>query len=76
MMALWEVYYQATTPDAISALLAEYGPKARLIAGGTDLIVELQRGTRQIPVLIDVTRVPNWMTFVWARMAFCAWARW
>ncbi len=59
MMALWEVYYQATTPDAISALLAEYGPKARLIAGGTDLIVELQRGTRQIPVLIDVTRVPK-----------------
>lgn len=58
-MALWDTYYTATTPDAISELLAKHGAQARLIAGGTDILVELQRGTRQTPVLIDVTRVPG-----------------
>lgn len=58
-MALWDTYYTVTTPDAISELLAKHGEQARLIAGGTDILVELQRGTRQTPVLIDVTRVPG-----------------
>ncbi len=58
-MALWDVYYQATSPDAISELLARYGAEARLIAGGTDVLVELQHGTRRAPVLIDITRVPR-----------------
>lgn len=58
-MALWDTYYTATTPDAISELLAKHGEQARLIAGGTDVLVELQRGTRKTPVLIDITRVPG-----------------
>ncbi len=58
-MALWDVYYQATSPDAISELLARYGAEARLIAGGKDVLVELQHGTRRAPVLIDIARVPR-----------------
>lgn len=54
---MWQIYYTPTSMDEVLRLLAEHGPEARIIAGGTDLLVELQRGTRQARVLIDVTRV-------------------
>jgi carbon-monoxide dehydrogenase medium subunit len=37
--------------------LAEYGPKARLLGGGTDLIVRMRTGHTQPEVVIDVKRV-------------------
>ncbi len=58
-MALWQTYYTPTSLEETLSLLAKYGPQSRLIAGGTDLLVELTRGTRKVSVLIDISRVPG-----------------
>jgi xanthine dehydrogenase iron-sulfur cluster and FAD-binding subunit A len=54
---MWDTYYSPASVDQALRLLAEHGAEGRIIAGGTDLLVELRRGTRRIPVLIDLTRV-------------------
>ena len=49
-----------TTVEGVLAVLDEVGPGARLIAGGTDLLLELSRGTRAgINTLVDITRVTD-----------------
>lgn len=53
-------YYNVTSVAEAVQLLAERGKRARIIAGGTDLILEMERGVRQgIDTLIDITRIPN-----------------
>jgi xanthine dehydrogenase iron-sulfur cluster and FAD-binding subunit A len=54
---MWKHYYQPTTLSEALALLAEHGSKARIVAGGSDLIVELQRGFRPTAIVIDISRV-------------------
>jgi len=57
---MWHHYYTVTSLDEALALLAERQATARIIAGATDLMLELERGTRRgVETLIDVTRVPG-----------------
>lgn len=56
-MTLWDVYYTVTNLDDAIRLLREHKERARIMAGGTDLIVELQNKARTPSALIDVTRV-------------------
>ena len=57
---MWHDYINATTIDEVLQTLSERGESARIVAGATDLILELERGVRKgIDTLIDVTRIPN-----------------
>jgi carbon-monoxide dehydrogenase medium subunit len=57
---MWTEYTNASSIDEVIRILAEKGPKARIVAGATDLILELERGARTgIETLIDVTRIPD-----------------
>lgn len=56
-MSLYERYHAPTTIDDVLELLAEYGERARVIAGGTDLLIELERKVRDLDAVIDITRI-------------------
>lgn len=51
-------YLAPRSIDEALDLLAALGPRARLIAGGTDLLLELSRGLRpEVDTVIDLSRV-------------------
>jgi xanthine dehydrogenase iron-sulfur cluster and FAD-binding subunit A len=57
---MWNHYYSVSSLLEALELLSEYGERARIIAGGTDILIEMERGQRpQVDVLIDITRVPG-----------------
>lgn len=57
---MWHTYINATTIEDVLKALSERGERARIVAGATDLILELERGVRKgIDTLIDVTRIPG-----------------
>ena len=52
---MWQTYIQPSSVEEVLELLEQYAGQARLIAGGTDVLVELQRGVRPTNTLIDIT---------------------
>jgi xanthine dehydrogenase iron-sulfur cluster and FAD-binding subunit A len=57
---MWHAYLNATSIEEVLQTLRDKGERARIVAGGTDLILELERGVRKgVDTLIDVTRIPK-----------------
>lgn len=56
---MWQTCYTPQSLDETLQLLAEYEHEACLIAGGTDVIVEYDRGIRAEKILIDISRLPG-----------------
>jgi xanthine dehydrogenase iron-sulfur cluster and FAD-binding subunit A len=56
---VWDRYFQPTDIESALRLLDEHAGQARIVAGGTDLVVELSRGIRPTSTLIDITRLPG-----------------
>ena len=58
-MKLWNEYFFPTTTSEAVSLLSRYGNRARIIAGGTDLILDLtEKRIAPLQALIDITRIP------------------
>lgn len=57
---MWHNYHTVTSMDEALRLLETYRGVARIIAGGTDLILEMENGKRPgLERLIDITRIPG-----------------
>ncbi|MCC6904597.1 MAG: FAD binding domain-containing protein [Anaerolineae bacterium] len=63
MKKLWNEYHTPQTVEEASALLASYAGAARVIAGGTDLILEMEQGHKPpVAALVDVTAIQELTT--------------
>lgn len=60
-MKLWNHYHTPTTADEAVDLLARYAGQAQVIAGGTDLLVDMRAEGVYHPheALVDVTHIPE-----------------
>ncbi len=56
---MWTDYLAPASLDEALDALAARAPDARLIAGGTDLLIELDLGVRAPCALIDISRLPG-----------------
>ncbi len=57
---MWLAYYSPATLEEALELKARFGARGAIIAGGTDVVVELTQGRRpRDQVLIDITRIPG-----------------
>jgi carbon-monoxide dehydrogenase medium subunit len=52
-------YEAPRSVDDAVASLAKHGAAARVLAGGTDLLVQMRSGAKQPAVLVDVKRIPE-----------------
>jgi len=60
---LHELTYEAPTSlDQAISMLAAAGENGRLLAGGTDLIIQMRAGVRQPGQVIDAKKIPELQT--------------
>ena len=56
---MWQSYEMPTSVEEALEVLARFDGRAQIIAGGTDLIIELQEGKHTVECLVDITRIPG-----------------
>jgi carbon-monoxide dehydrogenase medium subunit len=57
-MTYWQHYHTPNTVADALSLMRRYGDQAQLIAGGTDLIIDMQNGNHApVTALVDVTQI-------------------
>lgn len=54
---MWDAYHFPESVTEALDLLAAYDGGARVIAGGTDLVLELERNPGQVRALVDISRL-------------------
>ena len=52
-------YLEPTSIEEAISILSEYGNKAKIIAGGTDLLVQIRSKTIRPEYLVDISRIPK-----------------
>jgi CO/xanthine dehydrogenase FAD-binding subunit len=52
-------YAAPKTIAEAAALLSDKGDRARILAGGTDIIVQVREGRRDIDLLVDIKQIPD-----------------
>jgi len=57
---MWREYFNVNSIDQALDILSERGDRARIVAGATDLMLEIERGIRTgIDTLVDISRIPG-----------------
>ena len=57
-MKLWEHYHSPKTVSEAEALLQKYKGEARVLGGGTDLLLDMKQGNHPpVKALVDITKV-------------------
>ena len=57
---MWKQVISVASAGEAVALLTEHGSAARVMAGGTDLLIEIERGVRSgIETIIDISRAAD-----------------
>ena len=54
---MWKKYITPSSPQEVVKIVAN-NKDARIVAGGTDLVLEIERGMTQAETLIDISRLP------------------
>jgi len=58
---MWQEYVNAVSTEQVLNILADEKNQARIIAGGTDLVLEMRQGNHQeIQTLIDISRIKEY----------------
>jgi carbon-monoxide dehydrogenase medium subunit len=59
-MKLWNNYHVATSIEDALEILAQHEGRAQVVAGGTDLLLDIQQGNHApVAMLVDITRIPE-----------------
>lgn len=57
---MWKEYINAGSVEQVLEVLAEKQERARIVVGGTDLVLEMRQGMhKDVDTLIDVSRLPG-----------------